>query len=390
MSVVEASQRREAAKQSRSKRADVMMFGLRNVVGIQGGIENHVRYLSEHLAKQGLNVEILIRSPYRTDGQKCLGGRVMLTSIWSPRNVAIETIVHSFLAVGYAIVRRPRVLHIHAIGPGLMTPLARLFGIKVVVTHHGKDYDREKWGPFAKFILRAGESFSVRFADEVIAVSRPLAADLRTSYKRDFEFIPNGVGAAAPATSHVTLENLGLEPGKYILNVSRLVPEKRQLDLIEAFLKLNPPDFKLVFVGAADHESSYSQKLRTYAERDPRIVFAGYQQGSALSTLFANAAFFALPSSHEGLPIVALEAMSFRLPLLLSDIPANLALDLPPECYARTGEIDSWVAALESQADSSRKLRTIDWSAWLEPYKWSDVSKKTAQVYEKIWNGETR
>lgn len=385
MSMIDVTRDERAARQSRAARPDVMIFGLRNVIGAQGGIESHVRYLSEHLAQHGLDVEILIRSPYRHDGPRRIGERIKLTEIWSPRNSAVETIVHSFLSVGYAIVRRPRVLHIHAIGPGLMTPIARLFGVKVVVTHHGKDYNREKWGLIAKSVLRAGERLSARFAHEIIAVSRPLAADLASHYNRHFEFIPNGVSLAAPATSQATLEKFGLQPAKYILNVGRIVPEKRQLDLIEAFLKLNPQDLKLVFVGGADHKSEYSRRLAAHAERDSRIVLAGFQQGPALSTLFANAALFALPSSHEGLPIAVLEAMSFGLPLLISDIPANLALDLPRECYAATGAVESWVEGFRRHFEQGAEQRTVDWSPWLKPYKWNDVSKRTVAIYQRVW-----
>ena len=374
----------QAATNGRSGRPDVMMFGLRNVIGAQGGIENHVRHLAEHLAEQGLNVEILIRSPYSNGGPRRIADGIVLTEIWSPRSVALETAVHSILSVGYAIIKRPHMLHIHAIGPGLMTPIARLFGVRVVVTHHGQDYNREKWGVFAKSVLRLGEKMVACFANECIVVSRPLAADLSKRYARNFEFIPNGVRPITPDKSPFVFGDFHLEPGKYILHVGRIVAEKRQMDLIRAFLELDRPDLKLVFVGAADHHSDYAQKLEALAKSDSRIIFTGFQQGRALSELFANAALFALPSSHEGLPIVVLEAMSYGLPVLISDIPANLALDLPPECYAKTGSIEAWVNGVKRQLDGNRPRNPVDWSQYLLPYKWTDVTRKTIAIYNRI------
>jgi hypothetical protein len=66
------------------------------------------------------------------------------------------------------------VLHIQAIGPALMAPLARLLGLHVVVTHHGPDYEREKWGRLARMALRAGEAWGMRFSDGRIVISQTI------------------------------------------------------------------------------------------------------------------------------------------------------------------------------------------------------------------------
>ena len=134
-------------------------------------------------------------------------------------------------------VKRPDLLHIHAVGPAVMVPLARLFGLRVVVTHHGADYEREKWGGFAKFILRAGEACGMLFGHQRIAISQVIRHFIKHKYSVDCEYIPNGTELPELPTTRSALTEFGLQPQKYVLMVGRLVPEKRQADLIAAFNK---------------------------------------------------------------------------------------------------------------------------------------------------------
>ena len=139
-------------------RVDVLMIGLRNISGVQGGIETHVAPLSRELDRLGLRVAIAVRSPYAPSGQAVAGTSIRIVRLWSPRIQALETIVHSIIAIVYAALTRPRLVHIHAVGPSVVLPLARLFGLKVIATHHGEDYRREKWGKVARLLLRFGET----------------------------------------------------------------------------------------------------------------------------------------------------------------------------------------------------------------------------------------
>jgi glycosyltransferase involved in cell wall biosynthesis len=219
-------------------RVDVFMIGLRNISGVQGGIETHVAQLSRELDRLGLRVAVAVRSPYAPSGQAVAGTSIRIVRLWSPRMQALETIVHSIIAIVYAALTRPRLVHIHAVGPSVVLPLARLFGLKVIATHHGEDYRREKWGKVARLILRYGETCQVRFAHGLICVSRSLSRTLTGRHGRDFRHIPNGVALPGPHRSTGVLSELGLKPQKYVLAVSRLVPEKRHLDLIEAYRRL--------------------------------------------------------------------------------------------------------------------------------------------------------
>lgn len=365
----------------------VMFLGLRAVVGAQGGVESHVRDLVRGLLaqpEQSLQLEVVERRRY-VDPARDLGtlaGRVRLTSIWCPASTGAETIVHTLLGVLYAAWRRPDVLHLHAVGPSLMTPLARLLGLRVVVTHHGEDYAREKWGRFARWALETGEAWGARFANAGIVIAAPLQGLMQRKYGRAYAFIPNAAPEAAQRDPerHV-LARWGLQPGHYFLHVGRVVPEKRQLDLIAAFARVPAADVKLVLAGANDHPSDYENQVNQAAAQDLRVVRTGALPPAAIYQLLSHARAFVLPSSHEGLPISLLEAMRCGAPVLVSDIVSLKAVELPAACYVPCGDVQALGEAL---ARAEPAPAPVDWSGWLKRYALPAICAATADVYRRV------
>jgi glycosyltransferase involved in cell wall biosynthesis len=282
----------------------------------------------------------------------------------------------------YAALIRPDILHIHAVGPALWTPLARLLGLRVVVTHHGPDYDRQKWGYAARFVLRCGESAGMRFAHRRIAISEGIRRLVVEKYGLESAHIPNGVIAPVVPSTTETLDEFKLTAGRYVLMVSRLVPEKRHEDLIKAFVVAALPGWKLVLVGGAE---------RVVAQT-PNVVATGYQKGTALKEIYANAGIFVLPSSHEGLPIVLLEAISYGLPVLSTDIPANLELGLPRESYFRVGDVGMLAERIRECALSpcTEETRQRNRDRVIGRYDWRISARETVDVYESLIGSRAR
>jgi len=150
----------------------VIFLGLRGIPEIQGGVETHVAALAVRIAQRGWQVEVLGRSPYLPSQVPYVWKGVTVTPVWSPRSKSFEALLHTTLALFVAAQHNPDLVHIQAIGPALLTPLARLLGLRVVVTHHGFDYERQKWGWVAKSILRAGEAMGMIFSNANIACRR--------------------------------------------------------------------------------------------------------------------------------------------------------------------------------------------------------------------------
>jgi glycosyltransferase involved in cell wall biosynthesis len=361
----------------------VIFIGLRGIPQVQGGVETHVAALSARMAQRGWEVEVLGRKPYLPSWKPFVWKGVTVTPLWSPRSRGLEALLHTALSVVVAALRSPDVVHIQAIGPALLTPLARLLGLKVVVTHHGFDYERQKWGWFAKTVLRAGEAIGMKFSHANIGVSKTITDKIRRKLGVGAAFIPNGIETDVPKSGGSSVDFLQGMSGRYILAVGRIVEEKRQLDLINAFARLNDPDTKLIIVGKADHESSYMREVEQAAAATPGVILAGFQYGAALAELYERAALFVLPSSHEGMPIVLLEALSNGIPCLASDIDANLALDLGTENYFSLGDIDGLAEAMKQKLATpdtahcqARAIRIKD------SYGWNPIVDRTISIYE--------
>lgn len=362
----------------------IIVLGTRGIPDIPGGVETHCEELYPRMVKDGLNEIIVVcRSCYVKNKELKQYKNVSLKVIYAPRNRYLESIVHTFISILYTATKRPDVVHIHAVGPNILTPLARLLGLKVVMTHHGPDYKRLKWNRFAKKFLKVGEWAGVRFANKVIVISDEIKNQISEKYNRkDSVLIPNGVPKPPTIISDTDyLSNLGLAKKQYIFTLGRFVPEKGFHYLINAFKKSSiSKNHKLVIAGDADHEDPYSAELKVQA-KDNDVMLTGFIKGSKLEELFANAGLFVLPSFYEGLPISLLEAMSYGLPILASDIPANTQVHLPQSSYFEVGNEDELVNKFNAIVLNNNTGK-IEYA--MGDYDWELIADKTLNAYKSI------
>lgn len=379
----------------------IAVLGTRGFPNVQGGVETHCENLYPQLVSLRCEVIVITRKPYiNTDIDTYKG--VKLLPLFCLKNKFLETFLHTFMGVFVARSLSPDILHIHAIGPSLFIPLARLLGLKVVMTNHGPDYQRKKWGKVAKNILKLGESLGSKWANGIIAISQNIADEIREKDNRDVTVIPNGVIIPRIPESDETLKKYGLEKGKYIIAVGRFVPEKGFHDLIDAFKKIQNSDFqskiqkpkskisidhgKLVIVGRADHEDEYSLKLKEKANKDRNVILTGFLTGIPLQELYSQAGLFVLPSYYEGLPIVLLEAMSYGLSCIASDIPANRNVELPEDRFFKAGDVNALAGKICKFLEKplSEEEKSIQINLTKERYDWHKIAKKTLEVYKEV------
>lgn len=358
----------------------IVVTGTRGIPDVMGGVETHCEELFPRIAEKGFDVTVIRRKSYVHDELKEWKG-VKLVDIETPKKKAFEAIIHTFKAINAAKKIGADILHIHAIGPALLVPYAKILGMKVVFTHHGPDYDRDKWGTMAKTILKMGERMGCMFADDVIVISDVIRNLIKNKYNRTnrVHLIYNGVSKPEICDYPEYFKELGIEKGKYILGMCRFVPEKNLHHLVEAFSKIDNQGYKLVLAGDTDFEDDYSRKLKTMA-KEHGVVLTGFIKGKKLHSLLTNCRCYCLPSSHEGLPIALLEAMSYNVPVIVSDIPANLEVRLPKEVYFHVGNVE----------ELSEKLTTIVNTPLSHPsynmkkYDWDRISNEVIDIYKKI------
>ena len=389
----------------------IAVLGTRGFPDVQGGVEAHCENLYPRLVRKGCEVVVFSRRPYVNSACGDYEG-VRLIALDCSKNKFLETFLHTLYGVFVAKKLSPDILHFHAIGPSLFVPLARLLGLKVVMTNHGPDYQRKKWTRLAKLVLKLGEFLGIKFANGVIAISQTIADQIRRKYKKEVAVIPNGVVIAQIAQSDDVVKKYGLTKGKYILSVGRFVPEKGFHDLIDAYTRIYTErntqintdketnthglkirmdadkDWKLVITGDADHPDRYSQSLKEKASQNRNVILTGSLNGGALQELYSNAGLFVLPSYYEGLPIVLLEAMSYGLSCIASDIPPNREVGLSEERFFKPGDVKALAGKIKEFMDKpltdEEKRRQIDMVA--KKYNWEKIAAQTLQVYREVFH----
>ncbi|MGH6671105.1 MAG: glycosyltransferase family 4 protein [Xanthobacteraceae bacterium] len=368
----------------------VTMLGIRGFPNVQGGAEKHAEKLSLALAALGCEVEAIVRSGYgarRTAAWR----NIKLSRLWAPRITGVEAFAHTFFGVLHAALGRPDILHIHAIGPAFFTPLARALGLRVVITCHSRNYEHKKWGFVARSVLRLGEYAGMTFANGRIAVSDGLAKNLSSAYGVPISTIPNGIEPPCRVASTEILRVFGLAPNRYVLMVARIDDDKRQLDLIKAYAQLRIPDWQLALVGDADYSGAYAREVAEAARQTPGVVLLGHQSGSALAELYTHAGCFVLPSRFEGQPIVVLEAVSYGLPVLLSDIAAHRELAIPRARYFAVGDVERLAAHLkEICSASAERMPAAEYAHLIARHDWQTIARRTLAVYCDALSGSKR
>ena len=171
----------------------------------------------------------------------------------------LAAVSSSAFAALYSAFGKYDVVHIHAEGPAFFAWLPKMLGKRVVVTVHGIDWQREKWqSGFGSKFIRQGEKNAVKYADEVIVLSKGVQKYFMDTYGRETHFIPNGVNRPQIRKANLITEKFELKKDSYILFLGRLVPEKGIRYLVEAFKNVRT-DKKLVIAGGSSDTDSFME-----------------------------------------------------------------------------------------------------------------------------------
>ena len=278
------------------------------------------------------------------------------------------------------------VVHIHAEGPAFFSWLPKLLGKRVIVTVHGLDWQREKWkSGFGSKFIKQGEKNAVKYADEIIVLSKGVHDYFRNQYGRETRFIPNGVNRPEIRKAELITDKFGLTKDSYILFLGRLVPEKGIRYLIEAFKNVKT-EKKLVIAGGSSDTDSFMKELKELAKDDKRIIFTGFVQGQMLEELYSNAYIYTLPSDLEGMPLSLLEAMSYGNCCLVSDIQECTEVVEDKALIFKKSNVQDLQNKLQEACDRTEKVMELKQQAAdyiCKKYNWDDVVEETLKLYRR-------
>ena len=303
----------------------------------------------------------------------------------------LDALMTSALAAIASSGNRYDIIHFHALGPSLFSWVPRLlsFKTKVVVTCHGLDWQRAKWGKLSSHLIRTGEWMALHCGHEVITVAEELQPYFQKTYHRQVPYIGNGPAKYADSDSSGSfVQSLGLNPQQYILFLGHLVPEKCPDLLIQAFQTLRPFGWKLVIVGGSSDTSGYRAKLMALAHTDPDIIFTGELRGKRLAEVMRNAGLFTLPSLVEGLPLALLEAMNEYIPVLASNIPVHRRLvGRDRGMLFRVNEHANYVECLKWSLDHPQEMKEMAKRArqYIQTHhSWDKITDELLNIYTQL------
>lgn len=364
----------------------IAVIGTRGLPATYGGIEKHCEELYSGLVKKGCEVTVYSRK-YYTQEQEYKGIKIKSIPIFNVKG--FEALICSFLSTISATFSDADIIHFHAQGPTLFSWIPRFFASKKIIgfTCHGIDWQRDKWGLSGKFIIKLGEIASVKYPHFRIAVSQDLVDYYNQKHKVKLHKIYNGINIqkSRPLNKFKNLYNLS-ENG-YFLFVGRLVPEKAPEILIKAMKNLET-DKKLVIVGDSAGTDDYVAQLKHLAKDDSRIIFTSYLYGDDLTEIYSNAFAYISASKLEGLPLTVLEAMSYKKPIILSNIaPHAEILELDNSC-GKLFMVNNCIDCTNSMRNMLKltdieleKTGVISQNIVLNHFQWQNIIDSTEKLY---------
>lgn len=369
----------------------IAMLGHKRIPSREGGVEIVVEELAVRMVREGNKVTCINRrghhvsgSQYDTEGLTEYKG-IRLKTVPTIDRKGLAAMTASFTGAVYAAFGKFDIVHFHAEGPCATLWIPKLFGKTCIATIHGLDHQRKKWGKLAREYILIGERCAVKYADEIIVLSKDVQDYFWETYRRKTVFIPNGVNIPEKRTPDIINKKYSLEKDGYILYLGRLVPEKGITYLIEAFKQIKT-DKKLVIAGGSSDTQEFAEKLKLLAKDDNRIIFTGFVQGRELEELYSNAYIYTLPSDLEGMPLSLLEAMSYGNCCLISDIHECTDVVEDRAVSFKKSNINDLKEKLEMLCCDSDKVEKIKVGVAefiCQKYNWDNIVDRTIALYRK-------
>lgn len=366
------------------RRTKVAFLGSRGVPARYSGFEVVVEELGSRLVAAGYDVTVYNRFPRYVAADRIHKGMRLIT-LPTISTKSLDTIVHTTISAIDAVFRGYDLIYLCGVGNSILAGFLKRFGLRVVINVDGADFRRAKWGTFARQWLKLSEFWATRLGDRLIADNREIVRRYLRDYGVKPDYINYGCQFRTTPVQTGELRKWGLEPGGYILHVSRLTPENEADLLLAAWREYRGP-LKLVITGMQTYEASYYHRLLELA--DERVIFTGARFGDAYVELSQNAVFFVMPAAIEATRLVLLDQMGMGKAILFKDSPATReVLGNSAEPFDPANPVSSLaekIARLASEPARCEELGRLALARAADKFNWDIVMERYRRLFDEL------
>ena len=344
-----------------------------------------LKKLVDALRLVGHEVTVYCRSSYYEDKLESYKG-MNLVYLPSLKKKSLDTFSHTILSSFHALkADYDVVLVFNAANAPFVLPL-RLFGMKIGLNTDGLEWKRSKWGWGGKSFYRFAEKIACFIANRLVSDS----TGIHDYYKENHGVDSSVIAYGAPIQTCENprrLKELGVEAGKYFLQITRFEPENLPLETLQAYSQLDT-DVKMVLVGGTPYESDYYNEVKKLESGN--IILPGYiYDQEMLRELWCCSYAYIHGNSVGGTNPALLQTMASGCFVMASDVPFNR--DVVQDCgifYERT--VDSLKEKMQWALDNSDSLHAFRKKAVArvrEHYDWDVIARQYEELCQELVRG---
>ena len=295
---------------------NIAIVGTRGIPNRYGGFERFAEEISSRFADHGHRVTVYCRRAF-THPDDAYDKRVRRVIVPSLHQKHLDTWVSTFFGAIHVVFTDNDIVLLCNVANSPFAYIPRLFGKPVVLNVDGLDRKREKWAGLGAQVLHFCEWMSSFSSSQLVTDAKAIHDYYLAKYRSASVVI--GYGSEMPAGEY-SLNGMGLEPGRYVLYVSRLEPENNP-DLVLRSWRNVRTDWPLVMVGDNRYDPGYIDRLRQLG--DERVRFTGAIYGDGYWALQKHAGIFIFACEIGGVHPALIEAMAAANPVLYLNTPEN-------------------------------------------------------------------
>jgi glycosyltransferase involved in cell wall biosynthesis len=357
----------------------IAIVGTRGIPNRYGGFERFAEQISSRFADHGHEVTVYCRRAFTTPDD-VYDRRVKRVIVPSLHQKHLDTWVSTAFGAVHVAFSDNDVVLLCNVANSPFAFIPRMFGKPVVLNVDGLDRKREKWAGLGAWVLHVCEWLSSFSSTRLVTDARAIHDYYLEKYHS--QSIVIGYGSEMPPGEY-SLNGFNLQPGRYVLYVSRLEPENNP-DLVLRGWQRVRTDWPLVVVGDNSYDPGYIERLKSLG--DKRVNFTGAIYDGGYWALQANAAIFVFACEIGGVHPALIEAMAASNAVLALDTPEN-SETAGDGALLYTKSEDDLAAKLQLLLDDSEirsQLATRAKQRADRLYRWNLIADKYEKLFQDI------